>query len=149
MSEVSDLDWRVVNDVLYLTETSRDGEYMDGDALFRSETNNVDVTFTSDSTERRTGFTLDIRSTLCSNLEHSEEDEEDEDTSVDCADRTAQEVVIAAGELLEGALVSDTENDGNYPDYACQNWNIMTDENQVYVMFKSKQPFNQHFCKFF
>ena len=96
----------------------------------------MDVTFTSDSTERRTGFTLDIRSTLCSDLESSEEDEEDEETSVDCADRTAQELFIPAEVLLEGALISDTENDGKYPNYACQNWNILTQENQVYFVFQ-------------
>ena len=138
MSEVYDLDWRVVNYVLYLTETSKDGVILTGDVLFRSETNNVDVTFTSDGTQRRTGFTLDIRSTLCSNLESSEEDEEDEDTSEDCGDSTAQEVLIVAGEVFEGALVTDTE-DGKYPNNTCQNWNIMADENQVYVMFKGKQ----------
>ena len=98
----------------------------------------MDVTFTSDYSERRNGFTLDIRSTLCSDLENveSQEDEEDEDTSEDCDDRPAHELVIPAEEVLEGALVTDTENDGKYPNYACQNWNIMTDENQVYFVFQ-------------
>ena len=127
--------------MLYLTETSKDGVIPTGDVLFTSETNNVDVTFTSDGTQRRTGFTLDIRSTLCSNLESSEEDEEDEedeDTIEDCNDSIAQELVIPAAEVLEGALVTDTENDGKYPNHACQNWNIMTDENQVYFVFQQE-----------
>ena len=97
----------------------------------------MDVTFTCDYSERRTGFTLDIRSTLCSDLENSEEDEGDEVTSEDCDDQTAQELVIAAGEVLEGALVTNTE-DGNYPNHACQNWNIMADENQVDFVFQQE-----------
>ena len=48
--------------------------------------------------------------------------------------------MIAAGEVLEGALVTDTENDGNYPNHACQNWNIVADENQVYLSFRTKIP---------
>ena len=89
----------------------------------------MDVTFTSDYSERRSGFTLDLRSTLCSDL------------GKDCADRTAQELVIAAGEVLEGALVTDTE-DGKYPNHACQNWDIMIDENQVDFVFQNKFPFH-------
>ena len=65
-----------------------------------------------------------------------------ETRSEDCDDRTPQEVVIAAGEVLEGALVTDTENDGNYSNDACQDWNIMADENQVYVVFQNKNPFH-------
>ena len=135
MSEKPDLVWTVGNYAFYLTETSKDGVIQTDDLLFTSETNNVDVTFTSDGTQRRTGFTLDIRSTLCSNLESSEEDE---DNIEDCNDSIAEELVIPAAEVLEGALVTDTE-DGKYPNNTCQNWNIMADENQVYVMFKGKQ----------
>ena len=40
---------------------------------------------------------------------------------------------IAAGETLQGVLVTHTENDGNYPNHACQSWNIIADENQVYL----------------
>ena len=63
-----------------------------------------------------------------------------EERSEDCDDRNAQEVVIVAGEVLEGALATDTEYDGNYPNHACQNWNIVADENQVYLSFKTKIP---------
>ena len=52
------------------------------------------------------------------------------------------EVKVAAGEMLKGALVSDTENDGNYPNHACQDWDIKAQENQVYVVFQNKQPFH-------
>ena len=114
--------------MFYDAETHRDGVIQTGEVLFTSETNNVDVRFTSDYTERRTGFTLDIRSALCSELVYPEEDE---NSSKDCDDITAQELVIVAGEVLRGVLVTDTEYDGHYSNYACQNWNIMADENQV------------------
>ena len=98
--EISDLVLTVGNYLLYLTETSRDGEYMDGEILFTSETNNVDVRFTSDSSERRTGFTLDVRSIPCSDrVIHPQI--EDEEPGEPCDDGTAEDVVIAAGEVLE------------------------------------------------
>ena len=52
-------------------------------------------------------------------------------------DCDSQEIEIAAGEVLQGAIVTDTEDGGNYPNNACQNWNIIADENQVYI-FSSK-----------
>ena len=51
--------------MLYLTETRREGNYPNGDVLFASETNNVEVEFTSDFSERRTGFALNVRSVNC------------------------------------------------------------------------------------
>ena len=45
-----------------------------------------------------------------------------------------QEVQIAAGQVFPGALVINTESDGNYPNNACQHWNIIADENQVYLL---------------
>ena len=75
----------------------------------------MDVRFTSDEYVTGTGFTLDIRSTLC-------------------------KVVIVAGEFLQGALVTDTDTGGNYPNNACQNWTIIADENQVYLVCKTNIP---------
>ena len=49
--------------------------------------------------------------------------------------------MVPAEEVLEGALVTNTE-DGKYPNDACQNWNIMADENQVYVVIHNKFPFH-------
>ena len=113
--------------MLYLTETNRDGVIATGNVLFTSETNSVDVRFSSDYSKSYSGFSLDIRSTLCSDLEKSHEDE-------DCDD-PARDLVIAAGEFVQGALVTNSATDGKYPNNACQNWNIMTDENQVNVSF--------------
>ena len=62
-------------------------------------------------------------------------DSTDRDARSEEDDCYAQDIVIAAGELLQVALVTDTENDGKYPNRACQTWNIMTDENQVYSVF--------------
>ena len=42
----------------------------------------------------------------------------------DGCDDTVQEIVVSAGEELEGAIVTDTQSDGLYPNHACQNWNI-------------------------
>ena len=52
------------------------------------------------------------------------------------------EVKVGAGGVLEGALVSDTESDGKYPNHACQDWNIMAEENQVQVVFQNNQLFH-------
>ena len=50
-----------------------------------------------------------------------------------CDPNTAQEVRIAAGETLKEALVSENYPD-NYPNNACQRWNIMAEENQVHFV---------------
>ena len=47
-----------------------------------------------------------------------------------CDADTAQEVRIAAGEKIKEALVSENYPN-NYPNNACQRWNIMAEENQV------------------
>ena len=99
--------------MLYFTETHKEGRYVSGE-LFTSETNNVDVRFTSDGSVTRSGFSLNIRSTLCYSV---------------------QEVVVAPGEVLEGAIASYTQSDGLYPNSALQDWIITTEENQVYIMF--------------
>ena len=135
ISVMSNLLFRVVNYVLYLTETKRSGVIATGDVLFTSETNSVDVRFTSDYIVTYSGFYLDIRSALCSDPLNTEEYD-------DCDDITSEELVIAAGDFLEGALVTDTEDDSSYPNHACQNWNIMTDEYQVYVFSQKKSPFH-------
>ena len=46
-TEMSYIVVRVGYYVLYLTETTRDGDYMAGDILFTSQTNRVVVIFTS------------------------------------------------------------------------------------------------------
>ena len=53
-------------------------------------------------------------------------------------DDPVQEVRVAAGQVLEGAIVSDTESDGLYPNNACQEWKIITDVNLV--CFKVNNP---------
>ena len=117
--------------MFYHAETYQHGGIATSTVLFTSQTNNVDATFTSDFSERRSGFTLDIRSVLCSELVYPE----DEDSGEYCDYINAQDLVIAAGEILQGALVTDTENDGKYLNHECQKWNIRTDETQVYVVF--------------
>ena len=121
--------------MLYLTETKRHGVIATGYVLFTSETNNVDVRFRSDYTVRYSGFSLDIRSTLYSDLGNSHEDE-------DCDD-PAHDPVIATGEVLQGDLVTNSDNLGKYQTDACQNWNIMTDENQVYA---SSSQYQIYYC---
>ena len=54
----------------------------------------------------------------------------------DVCDESVHEVQLAGDEVKQGALVSDTESDGKYPNHACQNWNIITDENRVYYLSK-------------
>ena len=51
--------------MLCLTETRRDGIAFQGDVLFKSETNRVDVRFISDSSVPNYGITLDVESTPC------------------------------------------------------------------------------------
>ena len=91
----------------------------------------MDVTFTSNGSDTESGFSLDIRSTSCTEAANLEEDEETSDTDRSCEDTTVQEVVVDAGEILEGALVTQTEDDGLHPNLACQDWKIITDANQV------------------
>ena len=51
--------------ILYLTEHRKEGRYQPGYILFKSETNNVDVRFTSDKHIYYRGFSMDVRSTDC------------------------------------------------------------------------------------
>ena len=53
----------------------------------------------------------------------------------DGCDDTVQEIVVSAGEELGGAIVTETESDGLYPNHACQNWNIIADESQVQILY--------------
>ena len=85
----------------------------------------MDVRFDSNSNGRDIGFTLDARSTSC--------------------DYGVKEVRIAAGEVLEDALVSDTDSDGLYPNNAWQKWNIITDESQVNIWFQRKSTYKLFF----
>ena len=87
--------------MLYLTETLFAGAYPSGHVLFISETDSVGVRFDSDTSGRDIGFALDVRSTSY--------------------DYGVKEVRIAAEEVLEGALVSDTDSDDLYPNNACKN----------------------------
>ena len=50
-----------------------------------------------------------------------------------------QDLQIGAEQVLEDAIVTNTENDGNYPNNECQHWNIIADENQVCGVTHSKQ----------
>ena len=52
-----------------------------------------------------------------------------------CCDESAQEIQIATGQVLPGAIVTNTQNDGNYPNNACQQWNVIAGENEVGVDF--------------
>ena len=104
---------------MYLTETARYGFYLLGYKLFTSETNKVNVRFTSDVSRTAPGFILDVRSTSCDSIES-----------------IVQEIVVAAGEVLKDALTTDTESDGLYPNNARQEWKIVTDENNVNIRFQ-------------
>ena len=90
----------------------------------------MDVRFTSDDSVTESGFSLDIRSTSCTEAANLEEDKEPSEIIDNCND-PVEEVVVAAGETLKGALVTHTESDGRYPNRACQEWKIITDETQV------------------
>ena len=146
--------------MLFLPEKRREGDYSTGDILFTSDSNNVNARFTSDYSVRRSGFTLDVQSIPCSDREnfpqHDDFNPHDIYSSTTSypeytegygnysgnnggCDDSAQEVHITTAEILQGALVTDTENDGNYPNHACQNWNIIADENQVHVLFQCLQ----------
>ena len=84
----------------------------------------MNVSFTSDYNIRWSGFRLDIQSISC------QDDKNYLTTNLGCDE---QEVQLSTGEVQHGALASETVNFGFYPNYACQNWNIITDENEVYI----------------
>ena len=48
-----------------ITETRREGQYDISSVLFSSQTNSVNVKFTSDGSVRRFGFKLDAQSVTC------------------------------------------------------------------------------------
>ena len=140
----------VIIKILFLTEKRREGHYSTGDILFTSDSNNVNAKFTSDFSVRRNGFTLDVESIPCSDRANYPEEADfnphdfysnttsyPEYTDGNYSgnnggcDDSAQEVVLVARQVLQAALITDTESDGHYPNHACQNWNISTDENQV------------------
>ena len=152
--------------MFYLTETRKEGYYSTGDVLFTSQTNNVDVKFTSDFSVRRSGFRLNIRSILCtdhdnfpqpdintatteqyivntdydvytSGMNHGVNTDYDVYTSGmnHGCDKSAQEIQIATGQVLPGALVPNTQTDGNYPNDSCQQWSVNAGENEVDVVF--------------
>ena len=143
--------------MLFLTEKRREGDYSTGDILFTSDSNNVNARFTSDLSVRRSGFTLDVQSIPCSDREnfpqhgdfnphdvyssttsypeYTEGNENYSGNNGGC-DESTQEVQLAARQVRQGAIVTDTESDGLYPNNACQNWNIIGEENQVHIMFE-------------
>ena len=107
--------------MLYLIVTKKDGTYLPGYELFTSETNSVNVRFTSDIGQRRRGFTLDVKSISCP------------------PPHVVQEIVVAAGEVVKDALITDTESDGLYPNRAWQEWQVITDENKVNIWINVKR----------
>ena len=109
--------------LLIFTETRREGHYYTGDILFTSETNNVNVRFTSDRSWTMRGFSLDVQSISCADRSQYPQ--------YNACDESVHEVQLAEDEVQQGALVTNTQSDGNYPNNACQNWNIIADENQV------------------
>ena len=132
----------VMSLLLYLAETRKDGYYSAGEVLFISQTNNVDVKFTSDSSVTATGVTMNIRSISCADRDnfsqtdmghHSTHSPEHPGETPDSCDE--QRTEITAGEVLTGALAINTGNDGNYPNNACQQWNVIADENHVNIFF--------------
>ena len=112
--------------MFYLTETRKEGYYSTGDVLFTSQTNNVDVKFTSDFSVRRSGFRLNIRSILCTDRDNflqtdvstATTEQYSANTDYDVytsgmgmnhgCDESAQEIQIATGQVLPGALVTNT-----------------------------------------
>ena len=93
--------------MLYLSETRRDDGYASDSVLFVSETNSVDVKFTSDKSSNYPGFTLDVR-------------------SIDCADRARYPLAgnsfcnapnlfeLGVGQTLEGVIAMETDSNGKY-----------------------------------
>ena len=89
---------------MYLTETRAYGKYYSSrSVLFDSETNNVDVRFTSDHGARKSGFTLDVSTMPCSWK-----------TGYCGTTSTGevQDVMVPSGETLEGVISTPTESDG-------------------------------------
>ena len=145
--------------MFYLTETRKEGYYSTGDVLFTSETNNVDVKFTSDYSVTRSGARMNIRSILCTDRDNflqtdvstATTEQYSANTDYDVytsrmemnhgCDESAQEIQIATGQVLPGALVTNTQTDGNYPNNACQQWNVIADENEVDVAYQRKKHF--------
>ena len=143
--------------MFYLTETRKEGYYSTGDILFTSQTNNVDVKFTSDYSVRRSGFRLSIRSILCTDRDNFLQPDMNTATTEQYivntdydvytsgmnhgCDESAQEIQIATGQVLPGVIVTNTQNDGNYPNNACQQWNVIAGENEVDVAFQNKKHF--------
>ena len=82
---------------------------------YSHQTNSVDVEFTTDFGVRYNGFTLDVRSTPCTDVVEVHQIKED------VCDDTVQEVMVPAGEMLKDALVTHrVSNDvGDYPNSAC------------------------------
>ena len=108
---------------MYLTETRAYGKYYSSrSVLFDSETNNVDVRFTSDHGARKSGFTLDVSTMPCSWK-----------TGYCGTTSTGevQDVMVPPGETLEGVISTPTESDGLYGNDVCLDWNIITDEGKV------------------
>ena len=100
--------------------TTVSSHHSPGSVLFHSKSKGVKVTFLSDGSIRRSGFTLDVSSISCHSKPKPPEKK--------CA---PQEVGLSPGELFEGALVTHTESDGLYPDNACQTWIISAGKDQV------------------
>ena len=121
---------KIFKSCFFILETRREGDYSTGDILFISETNNVNVEFTSDDIYRYKGFMLDVQSISCADRKNYPHPED-----FNCHE-SVQEVLVATDQFLHGVLVVDTESDGLYPNHACQNWNIITDENRVYYLPK-------------
>ena len=71
--------------------------------------------------DRGSVFTLDVRSTSSCTVQEG------------FCDETVQEVMVPGGGFLQGAIATHRGSDGNYPNNACQYWNVITDENQVYL----------------
>ena len=117
----------VIFKMLYLAETRADGKYYSsGSVLFDSETNSVDVRFTSDHGTRKSGFTLDVSTIPCSW------------TTGYCGPFSTgevQDVMVAPGEVLEDVIATPTEDDGLYANDVCLDWNIITDEGKVRTVF--------------
>ena len=121
--------------MLYLTETRREGNYVTGGVLFVSSTNSVDVKFTSDSYLNQPGFMLDARSIPCADRDTLTLAEQHSSDGGYTFCNPPQEVVISAGEVLEDAIAMETDSDGNYLKDTYEKWNIVTDENQVFLRF--------------
>ena len=54
----------------------------------------------------------------------------------------AVEVGINAGEVLQAALVTETQRDGYYRNIACQRWNVVSTEGQVRMTLLNTRSFH-------